>query len=78
MAVCFEPKRAPSVEVFLALVRELRLNVADLAELPTAGEPISTRRARTEAEVTTTARSLPDAELQLYADFGKMLAGWKG
>lgn len=74
---CERGASAPSVEVFLALVRVLKLNIADLIEEAPPRGAISTKRARLEAEVTTTARSMADTELQLYADFGKMLAKWK-
>jgi transcriptional regulator with XRE-family HTH domain len=81
---CERGASAPSVEVFLAMVRVLGLNVNDLANVEDLADEaapratVSTKRHRLEAEVTATARSMPDAELQLYADFGKLLGKWKG
>jgi transcriptional regulator with XRE-family HTH domain len=74
---------APSVEVFLAMVRVLQLQIDDLisdddlSNDAVTRSTASTKRARLQAEVTTTARAMADAELQLFADFGKLLGQWR-
>jgi transcriptional regulator with XRE-family HTH domain len=68
---------APSVEVFLAMVRVLQLEIDDLISDAVTHSTASTKRARLQAEVTTTARAMADAELQLFADFGKLLGQWR-
>ena len=74
---CERGASAPSVEVFLAMVRALDLSVANLINANQDSEQLSPKRARLEAEVTATARRLKDGELQLYADFGKLLGDWR-
>jgi transcriptional regulator with XRE-family HTH domain len=70
---CERGASVPSVEVFLALVRDLQLNVSDLMDEPDGRAAISTRRARIEAELLAVARAVPDAQLELLADFAKLL-----
>lgn len=70
---CERGASVPSVEVFLAMVRVLGLDVADLAANSDDRTDVSTSRARQEAEVMAVARAISDTDLQLFADFGKLL-----
>ena len=75
---CERGASAPSLEVFLSMVRVLGLDVPDLVANASNAEAVSPNRARLQAEIAGTARRLTDAELQLYAEFGKLLRGWTG
>lgn len=75
---CERGVSAPSLEVFLSMVSVLGLDFPGLAAGASDAEVVSPKRAQLQAEIAATARRLTDAELQLFAEFGKLLRGWTG
>ena len=75
---CERGVSSPTVEVFLAMVRELHLPVDDLLGQKDERGQVSVSRARVEAEIAVASRLLSEADLRLLSDFINLLRKRQG